>query len=124
MLVTNISENVINYENFEIWDIDSFQSFLEGNSIIKEIATKEFKVTGEKKELLTEQKVTENIAIIEDVLDLINDKHFYIFLMHDPNHLELVGMQRTSSMDFGVDITLLNPEHVYIMIMDKRKKVY
>lgn len=124
MLITHFAENAINYENFEIWDIDSFESFFKGNPIIKEIATKEFKVVGEKKEQLHKQGVTENIALVEDVLDLINDKHFFVFTLHDPNHLELVGMQKTNTMNFGIDISNIDPNHIYIVVMDKRKKIY
>lgn len=124
MLVTHFAENAENYENFEIWDVDSFESFYTGNPIIKEIATKEFKVVGDKKELLYKQKITENIPVVEDVLDLINDKHFFVFTLHDPNHLELVGMQKTKTMDFGVDISNIDPNHSYIVVMDKRKKIY
>lgn len=124
MLVTHFAENAVNYENFEVWDIDSFESFYTGNPIITEIATKEFKVVGDKKEQLYKQKITENIPVVEDVLDLINDKHFFVFTLHDPNHLELVGMQKTKTMDFGVDISNINPDNIYIVVMDKRKKIY
>ena len=54
---------------------------------------------------------------------MIGDKHFVLFTLHDKNHLELIQMQNSRVMNFGIDIESISPNHVYILIMDKLKEV-
>lgn len=122
MIVGNFRDHATEYDNFQIWDISTFKEFLDGNAVIREIATKEFKIVSDKREELVKKPVTKSIAMMEDVLDLINDKHFLVFEKHDEVHNDLKIMQRSKVMDFGIDISEIDPSHVYIMIMDKASK--
>jgi len=125
MVVGNFSENAAEFDNFQIWDVSTFDDFLAGNAVIREIASKEFKVVSTKREELLKKPVISSIALIQDVLDLINDKHFLVFEKDDDVHTELKVMQHTKVMDFGIDISDIDESHVYIMIMDRaRKKAY
>lgn len=122
MIVGNFKEHASDYDNFQIWDVSNFKEFIEGNAVIKEIATKEYKVVSDKKEELFKKPVTQSIALMQDVLDLINDKHFLVFEKGDEVHNELRTMQNSKIMDFGIDIKDIDASHVYIMIMDKASK--
>ena len=59
--------------------------------------------------------------IMKNLLSHVNDKSFFLFTLHDKNHLELVGMQKMNVMNFGMDIEKIKNDHVYAMIMDKAK---
>lgn len=122
MIVGNFKEHAAEYDNFQVWDVSSFEEFLEGNAVIREIATKEFKVVSAKKNDLFKLPVIKSIALMQDVLDLVNDKHFLVFEKDDEVHIELKVMQHTGVMNFGVDINEIDATHVYIMIMDKASK--
>lgn len=122
MIVGNFKEHVTEFDNFQIWDVSTFDDFLAGNAVIREIASKEFKVISAKREELLKKPVISSIALIQDVLDLINDKHFLVFEKNDDVHTELKIMQHTKVMNFGVDISDIDESHVYIMIMDKASK--
>ena len=122
MIVGNFKEHAAEYDNFQVWDVSNFREFMEGNAVIREITTKEFKVVSDKKEELFKKPVIKSIALIQDVLDLINDKHFLVFEKNDEVHIELKIMQRSKIMDFGIDISEIDESHVYIMIMDKASK--
>jgi len=52
---------------------------------------------------------------------MVDDKSFFVFTLHDENHLELVKMQQLKIMNFGVDINDVRPDRVYVVIMDKKK---
>ena len=58
---------------------------------------------------------------MKNLLSLVDDKSFFLFTHYDENHLELIGMQKMKVMDFGLDIEKIRNDHVYIMIMDKKK---
>lgn len=119
MLVGKFREHASEYKNFEIWDVSGFEDFLNGNATIREIASKEFKITGAEKDNRTNKPVVKSIGLIRDILDLVNDKYFLVFEKNDEIHSELKAMQSMRSMNFGVDIGNIDETHVYIMIMDK-----
>ena len=45
---------------------------------------------------------------------------FFIFTLHNENHLELVKMQQLKIMNFGVNIGEVKGDCVYVVIMDKK----
>ena len=45
---------------------------------------------------------------------------FFIFTLHNANHLELVKMQQLKIMNFGVNIEEVKGDCVYVVIMDKK----
>lgn len=123
MLVQQFSENPFQYKGFEVWDVENMEAFFKGNGVLKEIFEKEYKVLITDFENRRNELPETNLGIIANILDQIGDKHFLIFTLHDANHLELIQMQNTKVMNFGMDIQEIIPEHVYILIMDKVKEV-
>jgi hypothetical protein len=121
MLVTEFSDTASQYENFEVWEIHSFDDFLNGNGVITEIVTKEFGLSGEKLDEIRNQPLRTNTPFFESVLDMVNEKHFLVFDLHTPNHLTLVGMQNSKTMNFGIDIAQINADYAYVLIMDKKR---
>ncbi len=120
MLVTNFRENCSKYENFQIWDVDNIDAFLYGNGVFEEIFRNDYNMEiSEFHDRRSEIEDT-NMEVMKNMLDQIGDKHFFIFTFHDMNHQELILMQDTKIMNFGVDIAKIDKEHVYIIIMDKK----
>lgn len=122
MIVYQLEEKIHEYENFEIWNVENMSAFFEGNAVIKEIFQKEYKIKVEDFDKRRAEMPETNIGIMTNILDHVGDKHFFIFTLNDKNHRELVKMQYNKIMNFGLDIGLIDPSHVYILIMDKIKK--
>lgn len=120
MLVSNFKENCSKYENFQIWDVDNIDAFLYGNAVFAEIFKTDYKMEIAEFHDRRSEIEDNNMQIMKNMLDQIGDKHFYIFTYHDMNHQELVHMQDTKVMNFGIDISKIDKEHVYIVIMDKK----
>lgn len=121
MLVQDFKNTVVQYENFEVWDVENIDAFFKGNGVIKEIFEKEYKISVENFNEKRADIAETNIGLMANVLDQIGDKHFYVFTKEDKNHVELVQMQNSKIMNFGINIADLDLSHVYIMIMDKVK---
>lgn len=123
MIVHRFNENPSLYKNFEVWDVENMTAFFTGNLVIKEIFKKEYKMPVADFEKRRSEIEQTNLEIMTNILDHIGDKHFYIFTLHNPNHLELVKMQHSGIMNFGLNIEEILGDHVYILIMDKIKEV-
>lgn len=122
MLVQDFKNTVSQYENFAVWDVENIDDFFEGNGVIKEIFEKEYRMPlAQLKQRRTEIPETDN-GLMAAILDLVADKYFYFFTLNDPNHLELIHMQESKIMSFGINIANVDPSHVYIVMMDKQKK--
>lgn len=119
MIVENIKSNISQYKNFEIWDIENVDAFFSGNAVIKEIFEKEYKMRIHDFQNKRESIPETDLGLITSILDQIGDKHFFVFVLGNQNHTELIDLQESRVMNFGVDITQLNPTHYYILIMDK-----
>ncbi|GAB1445005.1 hypothetical protein MASR2M41_06580 [Flammeovirgaceae bacterium] len=108
------------YEGFEVWEIENLTAFLKGNEVLATIFQDDYNVSieeiGEKRSGIAES----DYEIINKLLGLVDDKYFFIFTLHDRNHLDLIGMQHMKIMDFGIDIEKIREDCVYAIIMDKR----
>ena len=124
MIVHNFSENCFKYENFEVWDVENMDAFFQGNSILATIFKTDYKISVEEFNERRHEIEETNMQIMEKLLDQVGDKHFFIFTLHNENHLDLVKMQKLNVMNFGTDIEAIQPDHVYIMIMDKKLSEY
>ena len=122
MLVNNFLESCSEYENFQIWDIETMADFLNGNGVIEEMFKIDYKMSVSEFESRREEIKETNMEIMKNLLDQVGDKHFYIFTYHDANHQNLVHMQDQKIMNFGIDINKVDEGHVYIVIMDKVSK--
>lgn len=121
MLASEFNETCQQYENFMVWEVKDLNDFFSGNEILPKIFLDYYKfpISDLKKR---RNEIPENdLHIISRMLANVDDKHFFIFTIHDENHLELVKMQRMKVMNFGIDIEKIEPNKVYIMIMDKKQ---
>lgn len=119
MIVKNFIDTCKEYENFQIWDVENMDAFLGGNEIFKEIFTNDYKMSIFEFNTKRDEIPNTNMEIMESMLEQVGDKHFYVFTYHCDNHAELVHLQDNKIMNFGIDINKVDPEHVYIVIMDK-----
>ena len=121
MLVGEFSETCQLYTGFQIWEIENINAFFDGNQILATILSDHYKISvDELAEKRSEIEETD-LQIIINCLRLVDDKSFFVFTLHDENHLELVKMQQLKIMNFGVDINDVRPDRVYVVIMDKKK---
>lgn len=121
MLVSEFKEMCQLYEGFQIWEVENIAAFFEGNAVLSEIFSSEYGMAVEEMAERRSEIEDTDMRIIINLLSLIGDKSFFVFTLHDDNHLELVGMQKMKVMDFGVDIQDIKNDRVYVMIMDKKK---
>lgn len=121
MLVENFKDTAHQYENFAVWDVENMSAFLRGNSALGDILKNDFKISVDEFEARRSEIPKTNMEIMEQLLDQIGDKHFFIFTYHDPKHGQLIQMQTKKIMDFGIDIEKdIEEYHVYILLMDKK----
>lgn len=123
MIVQDFKNTVVEYSGFEIWDVENIDAFFEGNGAIKEIFEKEYHIPFNLfKERRSEIKEND-FQLMTNILDLVGDKHFFLFTYGDANHNDLVYLQDSRIMNFGINIDSIHKYHVYIIIMDKIKSV-
>ncbi|HQW12353.1 MAG TPA: hypothetical protein PLP06_09410 [Saprospiraceae bacterium] len=120
MLASEFSSTFRSYEGFQIWEIKNIQDFLTGNKVLSVIFQDYYNMPIEELEERRSEISESYLDIITRLLSLVDDKYFFIFTMHDPNHIELIGMQQMKVMNFGVDIEGIRGDCVYAIIMDKR----
>lgn len=120
MLANEFSDTCFQYENFMVWEIENMDTFFKGNEVLKTIFEDCYKIPFKDfKERRNEIKEND-LHMMTKMLNYVDDKHFFIFTIHDENHMELVKMQRMKIMNFGLNIEELKPDRVYVMIMDKK----
>jgi hypothetical protein len=119
MIVKNFQEECRKYKGFQIWDVSDMDDFMSDNPVLNQIFLNDYKIPySEAKENPSKIKDS-NLKIMNDLLDQIGDKHFFIFTWHDDNHAQVVKMQELKVMNWGVDINDIQKDHVYIVMMDK-----
>lgn len=120
MLANEFNDTCFQYENFMVWDIENIDAFFKGNEVLTTIFEDCYKIPFKDfKERRAEIQETD-LQMMTKLLNYVDDKHFYIFTIHDENHMELVKMQRMKVMDFGLNIEEIRQDRVYVMIMDKK----
>ncbi|CAG0958893.1 hypothetical protein FLAV_00589 [Flavobacteriales bacterium] len=120
MLVTEFSETCFQYSHFEVWQIDNLDAFFKGNTILEKIFEDYYKMPLVDLKTKRSDIQDTDIMIITKLLAQVDDKHFFIFTLHDENHLELIKMQKLNIMNFGLDIEKISPDKVFVMLMDKK----
>ena len=120
MLVNEFSSTCQLYEGFQVWEIENITAFLNGNAVLATIFQDCYNIPLKEIEEKRSDIADNDFDIITNLLILVNDKSFFIFTLHDKNHLDLVGMQRMKVMNFGIDIEKIRDDCVYAIIMDKR----
>ena len=119
MLVNEFKSKLSLYRNFEVWEIAGMQDFFKGNSILKTIFETDYGIKISELKDCRHEIQENDLSIMHKILDQVGDKHFFIFTLLDPNHLELIQIQDLKLMDFGMDIAEIKNNCVYVMIMDK-----
>lgn len=120
MLANEFNDTCFQYENFLVWDIENIDAFFKGNEVLTTIFEDCYKMPFKDfKERRAEIQETD-LQMMTKLLNYVDDKHFFIFTIHDENHMELVKMQRMKVMDFGLNIEDIRQDRVYVMIMDKK----
>lgn len=121
MLVSEFSETCQLYTGFQIWEIENINAFFEGNQVLASIFKDHYGIPVEELEEKRSEIEGNDLQIMTSLLRLVDDKSFFIFTLHDENHLELIKMQQMKVMDFGIDINDVKGDRVYVVIMDKKK---
>jgi len=121
MLVGEFSETCQLYTGFQIWEIENINAFFDGNQVLATIFKDHYNITVDELEERRGEIEDTDLKIITTLLKMVDDKSFFVFTLHDENHLELVKMQQLKIMNFGVDINDVRPDRVYVVIMDKKK---
>jgi hypothetical protein len=121
MLTSEFSEMCYQYSGFQVWEIENIDTFFSGNEILATCFKDYYKIPFEDFKEKRSEIVDTDYQIITKLLGMVDDKYFFIFTLHDENHMELVKMQQLKIMDFGVDIKNIKGDKVYVMIMDKNK---
>lgn len=122
MIVQDIKNTIFQYDNFEIWDIVNIDDFFKGNGVIREIFEKEYKIPIANFHARRAEIMESDGALMAAILDMVNDKYFYLFTKNDDNHNDLIYLQESGVMNFGLNIANISDDHVYVVIMDKQKK--
>jgi len=120
MIVSDFGETYGQYQGFEVWEIESIDAFFKGNEILATIFQDFYKIPLDEFVERREEIPHSDFDIMENMLTLVGDKSFFLFTLHDENHLELISLQSRRIMNFGLDIGKIKNDHVYAMIMDKK----
>ncbi len=121
MLASEFSETCTMYEGFQVWEIENMEAFFKGNEILATIFKDQYQFPISEFVEKRGEIQQSDYEIMESLLRLVDDKTFFIFTLHDKNHLELIAMQKMKVMNFGMDIEKIKNDCVYAMIMDKKK---
>lgn len=120
MLVSDFDETCQLYTGFQVWEIENMTAFFDGNEVLATIFQDQYNIPVEELEERRSEIEESNYDIITKLLYLVNDKSFFVFTLHDENHLKLIQMQQLKIMDFGIDIEKVRNDRVYAIIMDKK----
>ena len=120
MLVSEFSDTCKLYKDFHVWEIESIDAFFEGSEILATIFQDYYQIPLDEFAKKRKEIPGSDLDIMRNLLSLVDDKSFFLFTLHDENHLELVGMQKMNIMSFGIDIEKIKNDRVYAMIMDKK----
>ena len=119
MLVEDFLNRCHDYKNFHIVALESMAAFFSLSDIISTVFEHLYGMPlSSFQERRSEIRRTE-MEIMEEVLDHIGDRHFFIFTYHSDNHAVLVQLQDNGVMSFGMDVNDVRKDHVYICIMEK-----
>lgn len=126
MTITDFSSNYLKYDNMSIWEIKSLDELFKAHESMLEIFEKEY---GFPYSSLPERKgefKDSDITVVSKLLDHFGDKHFFVFSYNDKHHNDLKILQDKKTINFGIDIHVINPQRIYVLEMDKTQdlKVY
>ncbi|MCC7302838.1 MAG: hypothetical protein IT233_09360 [Bacteroidia bacterium] len=121
MIANEFSETFSTYENFMILAVGGIEEFFEVNDVLPRIFKDFYKFPVTELKSRRQEIAESDMDIIVRTLSNVDDKHFFIFTLHDSNHLDLIKMQMMKVMNFGMDIQHLESNKLYILAMDRKK---
>lgn len=121
MVITDFSDNYLMYENMSIWEIKSLDDFFKAHENLLEIFEKEYGFTFDKRMENAEKFKDSEIMVVSKLLDYFGDKQFFIFSYNDKHHNDIKILQDKKTINFGMDIHVINPNRIYVLEMDKTK---
>ncbi len=119
MIVTDLKEKYLTYENMAIWEIDSLETFFRSHEMLYEIFEKEYKFSFSNRNDAENNFIDSDIVVITKLLDYFGDKFFFIFSNNDSNHHILKELQDKKIINFGIDVHIINPNRIFVLEMDK-----
>lgn len=123
MIATEFGETYASYENFMVLAVNSIEEFLDLNDVIPRIFKDYYKFPVSEFNKRKDEIEESHMDIIVRILANVDDKYFFVFTLHDSNHMELIKLQRLKIMNFGTDIEKIDNDKVYIIAMDKNPNV-
>ena len=120
MLTSEFTEMCYKYEGFHVWEIENIDAFFSGNDVLETCFKDYYQIPFDEFKERRKEIADNDYQMITKLLGMVDDKYFFVFTLHDEDHLELVKMQQMKIMDFGVDIKDIRQDRVYAMIMDKK----
>lgn len=121
MVITDFNEKYYMYENMAIWEIKTMDDFFDSHDKMREIFKNEYGVDYSAENIEDVKLLDAGFSIVEKLLDCFDDKHFVVFSLDDENHNILKGLQDKKTINFGMDIYVLNPSRIYVLEADKTK---
>jgi hypothetical protein len=122
MIVNDFLENYMMYENMSIWEIKSIPEFFKAQESLSDIFEEEYGFSYCKLNEHNDFKDSDTM-IVSKLLDYYRDKQFFVFTYNDANHNELKALQDNKTVNFGIDIYVINPNRIYVLEMDKTKDI-
>jgi hypothetical protein len=126
MTITDYSSSYLKYNNMSIWEIKTLDELFKAHESMLEIFEKEYGFPYNKLNEQKEDFTDSDVKVVSKLLDHFGDKHFFVFSYGDKHHGDLKTLQDKKTINFGVDIHVINPQRVYVLEMDKTQdlKVY
>lgn len=121
MTISEFESKYLMYENMAIWEIKSLDHFFEDDEMLQKIFLEEYKFPYSELDQHKDSFTDTPIMVVSRLLDYFGDKYFFVFENNNAHHDELKRLQDQKIINFGMDIYVLNPERIYVLMLDKSK---
>ena len=121
MTITDYASKYRMFENMAIWEIKSLDHFFEDDEMLMKIFKEEYGFEYANLNENSKSFTDTPIMVVSKALDYFGDKYFFVFENNNKHHHELMKLQDNKTIQFGIDIHVLNPNRIYVLMMDKCK---
>lgn len=121
MTITDFDKNYRMFENMAVWEIKSLDHFFEDDEMLTKIFQEEYGFPYSELSKNAGTFTDTPVMVISKVLDYFGDKYFFVFENNNKHHNDLKKLQDDKIINFGIDIYIINPSHIYVLMMDKTK---
>lgn len=119
MTITDYDKNYKMFANMAIWEVKSLDHFFEDDEMLSKIFEEEYGFPYAELDKHLDTFKDTPIMVVSKVLDYFGDKHFFVFENNNKHHNDLKKLQDDKIINFGIDIYIINPAHIYVLMMDK-----